>query len=94
MCGLYCSRAPLVTGSTVTGTNMYATFEAGETALNYASSDPSSRRTVWYQWTAASAGTYTVSTATSGFDTLLGVYEADGAAGLSRIRNVSLLGAR
>ncbi len=55
----------------VTGTNVAATAEAGEPALD--ASDPG-RRTVWWKWTPPSSGPVTISTLGSNFDTLLGVY--------------------
>ena len=55
---------------TVTGTNNGATAQTGEPA--HAGSGPDA--SVWWQWTAPSAGTLQVSTAGSSFDTVLGVY--------------------
>ena len=55
---------------TVTGTNNGATAQAGEPA--HAGSGPDA--SVWWQWTAPSAGTLRISTAGSSFDTVLGVY--------------------
>ena len=78
------SRATLTTGTAVSGSNVAATFQANEPALSGASA--TTRQTVWYTWTAASAGTYTVSTAGSSFDTVLGVYDANEFTGLTNVR--------
>ena len=58
------------TSVTVTGTNNGATTQTGEPA--HAGNGPDA--SVWWQWTAPSAGTLRVSTAGSTFDTVLGVY--------------------
>jgi titin len=52
-------------------TNAGATLETGEPVL--VAGVPSGR-SVWYVWTAPAAGTVTIDTATSNFDTLLGAY--------------------
>jgi hypothetical protein len=52
-------------------TNAGATLETGEAAVVAGESASGS---VWYRWTAPVAGTVTIDTATSGFDTLLGAY--------------------
>ncbi len=52
-------------------TNAGATLEEDEAAT--VAGEPASR-SVWYSWTAPVAGTATIDTETSGFDTLLGVY--------------------
>ena len=85
-----CSRTTLRTGAAVTGSNVAATFESGETALLGSADSSSNRRSVWYKWTPASAGTYTVSTETTDIDTVLGVYDANGATSFSGLSNVSV----
>ena len=57
-------------GGSDTGTNVGATKESGEP--NHAGN--SGGHSVWWTWTAPGAGTATISTEGSGFDTLLGVY--------------------
>ncbi len=54
----------------VTGTNLNATKETGEP--NHANGGGT--RSVWYQWQAPSSGSVTMTTAGSGFDTVLAVY--------------------
>ena len=76
----------ITTGTTFTTSNVAATFQSGETGLD--NSDPDSRRTVWYKWTPSTPGTFTVSTAGSNFDTLLGVYVAGGGSSFSSLINV------
>ena len=60
-----------------TGTNVWATREPGELAAqpnNGAQAGLLSDKSVWFNWTAPAAGTVTVYTAGSNFDTTLGVY--------------------
>jgi len=57
-------------GGTVTGSNATATKETGEP--NHGGN--AGGRSVWWTWTPSSTGQKTISTAGSGFDTLLGVY--------------------
>ena len=74
------------TGTSVRVWTTAATFEAGETALQYSGD---TRRTVWFKWTAPNTGSFVVTTEGSDFDTLLGVYdEAPGATGFADLSNV------
>ena len=66
---------------TVTGTNVNATREAGEPVLF----DPTSNRSVWYQWLSPVSGSVTITTAGSGFDTVLGVYTGNAVGSLTQI---------
>jgi hypothetical protein len=52
-------------------TNVDATLETGEDPTV---ADRSGGKSVWYSWTAPLTGMVVIDTATSGFDTLLGVY--------------------
>lgn len=66
------ANAEVISGSTgnVTGTNSFATQEAGEP-------DHANRgfgTTVWYHWTAPSSGTFAFDTRGSSYDTTLGIY--------------------
>jgi hypothetical protein len=69
------SAAQVLNGcsGSVSGTNVGATRQAGEPI--HSPDGVSSSRSVWYQWTAPSSGSTTVTTKGSGFDTVLGVYE-------------------
>jgi hypothetical protein len=58
---------------TVNGTNIGATSEANEP--NHSPDNGGGHKSVWYQWTATITGQATITTAGSGFDTVLGVYE-------------------
>src|SRR6266478_5530064 len=60
------SGAPI----TITASNVGATIEPGEPQH----AGELGGRSVWWTWTAPSTGTFAISTAGSGFDTLLGVY--------------------
>ncbi|HEX2269886.1 MAG TPA: DUF4214 domain-containing protein, partial [Pyrinomonadaceae bacterium] len=68
------SAAQVVTGcaGTTTGTNVGATQESGEP--NHSPDGRGGARSVWYQWMAPTSGSAQVTTAGSGFDTVLGVY--------------------
>ncbi len=68
---LFASRK-VITGTnvTVTGSSFGATLETGEPYHAGISGGAS----VWWTWTAPTAGTVTISTSGSSFDTLLGVY--------------------
>ena len=66
-------EGPVVIATTpgsVTGTTVGATRQAGEPSHGGYGASAS----IWYRWTAPAAGTMTVTTAGSGFDTLLGAY--------------------
>ncbi len=65
----------------VTGTNGGATKEAGEP--NHAGN--AGGRSVWYVWTAAQNGDYTITTRGSDFDTLLAVYTGSTVSSLTPI---------
>ncbi|WP_438480144.1 immunoglobulin domain-containing protein [Oleiharenicola lentus] len=66
----------------ITGTNVAATAESGEPALD--ASNPT-RSTVWWRWTAPSGGLLSVTTHNSNFDTLLGVYTGSSVNALTQI---------
>jgi thiol-disulfide isomerase/thioredoxin len=57
----------------ITGSNVGATYDAGQFDIL----DVQPKASVWFIWTAPSPGLVTISTASSSFDTLLGVYEGD-----------------
>ncbi len=65
----------------VTGTSFNATVESGEN--NHAGQ--AGGRSVWWQWTAPSSRRVTLSTAGTGFDTLLAVYTGDSVASLVQV---------
>jgi hypothetical protein len=68
--------------ATATGFNNGATGETGEP--NHAgSANPLNSR--WWSWTATAAGTVTISTAGSNFDTVLGVYTGNSVASLTTV---------
>ena len=64
-----------------TGTSLNATAETGEPS--HAGQAPGS--SIWYVWTAPASGAATVSTAGSGFDTVLAVYSGSSLGGLMEI---------
>jgi hypothetical protein len=64
----------------VNGTNVEATKQNGEPSHP----DNAGGASIWYRWTAPAAGTATVSTCGSAFDTLLAVYTGDELANLER----------
>ncbi len=68
-------------GGSFTGENTQATAEPGEP--NHAGYVGG--KSVWWNWTAASSGSVTISTAGSSFDTLLGVYTGDAVDALTPI---------
>ncbi|HEX8355036.1 MAG TPA: M12 family metallo-peptidase, partial [Pyrinomonadaceae bacterium] len=76
-------NAQVISGNvgTVLGTNAAATKEAGEPAHGGNSGGSS----VWYRWQAPSSGSVTITTAGSGFDTLLGVYTGSSVGALTLI---------
>jgi titin len=63
-------------------TNAGATLEAGEATTVAGSTAGAS---VWYFWTAPDSGQVTIDTATSGFDTLLGVYTGNAVSALTEV---------
>ncbi|MET0648325.1 MAG: NF038122 family metalloprotease [Pyrinomonadaceae bacterium] len=67
------------TSGGITGTNVWATREAGElsTQLNGAQATFVGDKSVWFNWTSPTTGTATFTTAGSNFDTTLGVYTGD-----------------
>jgi hypothetical protein len=77
------ASAQLISGSigTVLGTNAAATKEVGEPSHGGNSGGSS----VWYRWQAPSSGSVTITTAGSGFDTLLGVYTGSSVGALTFI---------
>ena len=79
-------RLTLQPGDTVRMSSTAATFEAGETVLQ---NSGTTRRTLWFTWTAPGLVGFTVTTQGSSFDTVLGVYdEAPGATGFVGLSNV------
>src|SRR6185295_17615385 len=68
---------------TVTGTNVGATHETNEP--NHSPDDGGGSRSVWYQWQSPSTGSVTITTAGSGFDTVLGVYTGNSVGSLLEI---------
>lgn len=76
------ASAQIISGcsGTVTGTNVGATSEPNEP--NHSPDNGGGHRSVWYQWLAPSSVQTTITTAGSGFDTVLGVYEGTTLAGL------------
>ena len=75
--------AVAVSGSswTLSGSNVDATSEVGEP--QHAGSAPA--KSVWWSWTATSTGTCTLSTAGSGFDTVLAVYQGSSVGALNAV---------
>jgi Calcineurin-like phosphoesterase len=69
------------TSGTATGSNVGATKESGEP--NHAGN--SGGASIWYRWTAPSAGSVTIDTTGSSFDTLLGVYTGSAVNALTTI---------
>jgi len=67
--------------NTVTGTNLGASKEAGEPDH---AGNPGGK-SVWWSWTAPMAGTITLSTAGSSFDTVLGIYTGSSLATLAEV---------
>jgi hypothetical protein len=63
------------------GTNVGASKESGEP--DHAGNTGGA--SVWYRWTAPQDGTLTLSTWSSGFDTLLGLYTGDAVGGLTQV---------
>ena len=63
-------------------TNAGATLEAGEPTTV---AGESAAESVWYVWSAPATGTVTIDTATSGFDTLLGVYTGSAVNALTEV---------
>jgi hypothetical protein len=77
------ASATTLSGSTISvaGTNSSATKEPGEP--NHGGN--AGGRSVWYRWTAPSAGTVTIDTHGSNFDTLLGVYTGTSVSALTTV---------
>lgn len=76
----FTDRILLAPGSTQSsGSNQYASVETGE-GDHPSASGPNS---VWWEWIAPSAGSYTISTAGSNFDTTLAIYQGSSLSGLS-----------
>ncbi len=67
-------------GNTI-GTNAYASKESGEPNHGYNSGGAS----VWYAWTAPSTGYFNFNTASSNFDTTMGVYTGSSVSALTTI---------
>lgn len=60
-------------------------FNAGKEAGEPGHAGDNGGRSVWWQWTAPAAGTFTLDTHGSGFDTLLGVYVGGSVATLATV---------
>ena len=75
--------ATIVSGSlwSVSGNNQDATSELGEP--NHAGAAPA--KSVWWNWTAPSNGTFTITTLGSTFDTLLAVYQGSSVQALTPV---------
>ncbi|MEO7298072.1 MAG: hypothetical protein ABI042_05790 [Verrucomicrobiota bacterium] len=76
--------------ATVTGSNILATFQAGEP--NHSPSEAAGQKSVWWEWTPAASSTVTIDTAgsesitdTDGLDTQLAVYTGSTLAGLTAV---------
>jgi hypothetical protein len=80
------SAAQTITGcaGTTTGTNVAATHETGEP--NHSPDNNGGLRSVWYSWTAPATGPAQITTAGSGFDTVLAVYTGNA------VNSLTLLG--
>ncbi len=65
-------------------TNVNATLEVGAGEPTTVAGAPAGA-SVWYRWTAPLAGTVTINTGTSNFDTLLAVYTGDAVGSLSAV---------
>ncbi len=70
MCVALCSRYVITAGVSVTGSTVGATHETGEINM----SGKGSTASIWYYFTAAASTVYTVSSASSSFDTVMGVF--------------------
>ena len=68
-------------GGKLTGSNTGATAETGEPSL----ASQKSPNSVWWVWRAPASGVYTVSTAGSSFDTVLGVFSGSKVAALKSL---------
>lgn len=73
----------VLSGATATGNSLTdaATAESGEPIHH----NPSSRKTVWWSWTAPAAGTVTISTIGSNFDTVLAIYTGNSLGSLALV---------
>jgi len=78
-------NAQVITGTsgTVTGTNAFATKEAGEPS--HSPDGNPGGKSVWYRWTAPGSGSVTLNTLGSNFDTLLAVYTGSSVNALAAI---------
>jgi hypothetical protein len=79
------ASAQALTGcsGTVNGTNVSATRESNEP--NHSPDNAGGSRSVWYQWQSPASSTVTVTTAGSGFDTVLAVYTGSSVGSLSSL---------
>jgi hypothetical protein len=68
------ANAQTISGSagSVTGTNVAATRETGE--QNHSPASDAGGKSVWYNWTAPSAGSVTFNTSNTNYDTVLAAY--------------------
>jgi hypothetical protein len=79
------ASAQTLTGcsGTVNGSNVAATRETNEP--NHSPDNAGGSRSVWYQWQSPASTTVTVTTAGSGFDTVLGVYSGSSVGSLTSL---------
>ena len=80
------ASATTISGSSgsLSGSNVGATMETGETKP---STQSSSTGSVWYKWTAPASGNVTFDTIGSGFDTVLGVYTGTAVSSLAEVKS-------
>src|SRR5205823_11949611 len=78
------ASATAITGTTatITGSNVGANKESGEPVH----AGNSGGKSVWWTWTATAAGTVTIDTLGSSFDTLLAVYTGSSVSGLTLVK--------
>jgi hypothetical protein len=87
--------APLISGTSASGTNVGATRESGEpTSVNWPGHDRSALggKSVWWKWIAPNSGLFTIKTGdksghlpSSNFDTQLGVYTGTSVENLTEV---------
>src|SRR5437773_5978573 len=79
----FANRIALGSGSSITtsGSNVGAAKESGEPTI----AGRIGGKSVWWSWTAPSAGTVTIKTTGSSFDTLLGVYTGSSVSALTTV---------
>jgi len=80
----FANAATINPGDVVTATNVNATFEPGETNHNLQFAD-NGGKSLWWKFTAAASGTFSVATCGSDFDTVAAVYTGTAVNALSPI---------